>query len=208
MGERTCSKCGISKPETAEFFRKRGTKDRGGLRPDCRVCSAARDKAHYEANRERYAAYQRANRERINRWQVEYKRAYYQTEHGRATIRRANHKWQTSEVGRAAMVRARHRRKSKQASVESNFAAEDWQACLEWFNRQCAYCGTVADLNQEHVIPLEFGGPYVPGNIVPACGSCNSSKHTKPLDEWFPRQSFYSEERVAMIASYFDLVAA
>jgi 5-methylcytosine-specific restriction endonuclease McrA len=205
--ERTCSKCGVSKPEAEEFFRRRGTKDRGGLRPDCRDCSAARDKAYYQANREAVLAAQKANPQRRLAWQRTYKRTYYQTPEGRATIRRANHKWQTSEVGRAAMVRARHRRRSKMAEVEWSFTAEDWAACLEWFDNKCAYCATAADLHQEHVIPLEHGGPYVPGNIVPACGSCNSSKTTKPLDEWFAKQTFYTEERMAMIAEYLLVVS-
>ncbi|MBM0235960.1 HNH endonuclease [Micromonospora sp. ATA32] len=208
MQERTCSKCDVSKPETEEFFRKRGTKDRGGLRPDCRDCTKARDRAYYEANRERYKAYQAANAERIRAYMLEYKRAYYRTETGKAAIQRANRRWNQSPEGKARLTLLQQRRRARVAGLESAFATEDWTLCLEWFGQRCAYCGGSAEtLHQEHVIPVESGGPYVPWNIVPACGSCNSSKTTKPLDEWFPGQPFYAEERMAMIADYFALVS-
>jgi 5-methylcytosine-specific restriction endonuclease McrA len=98
------------------------------------------------------------------------------------------------------------RRRARVAGLDSTFTVEDWAACLEFFGNSCAYCGVTGKLHQEHVIPVEQGGPYVSDNIVPACGSCNSSKKTKPLDEWFPRQPFYTEERMAMIVGYLAAV--
>lgn len=206
MQERTCSKCGISKPETEEFFRKRGTTDRGGLRPDCRDCSTARDRAYYEANRERVRAMQAAHYPKKRAYMLEYKRAYYRTERGKAVIRRANRKWSQSPEGRMRLAMLQQMRRARVAGLESAFTEHDWTLCLEWFERRCAYCGAGGDLHQEHVVPVGSGGPYVPWNIVPACLSCNSSKHDKPLDEWFPRQASYSEERVEMIVSYLELV--
>jgi 5-methylcytosine-specific restriction endonuclease McrA len=207
MQERTCSKCGISKPETEEFFRRRGTKDRGGFRPDCKDCNAARDKAYYEANREKWKTYREQRVDIIRAQQPAYKRAYYQTERGKAVIQRANRKWRLSPEGRARLALLQQRRRARTAGLESAFTTEDWSLCLEWFEDRCAYCGAAEKLHQEHVIPVESGGPYVPWNIVPACGSCNSSKSTKPLDVWFPLQPFYAEERMAMIADYFALVS-
>jgi 5-methylcytosine-specific restriction endonuclease McrA len=207
MQERTCSKCGVSKAETEEFFRKRGTKDRGGLRPDCRDCTKVRDRAYYEANRERYKAYQNANAKRIRAYMLEYKRAYYQTERGKAVIQRTNRKWSQSPEGKARLAMLQQLRRARVAGLEAVFAPEDWALCLKWFDNRCAYCGLDAKLHQEHVIPVEDGGPYVPWNIVPACGSCNSSKTTKPLDEWFAKQTFYTEERMAMIAEYLLVVS-
>lgn len=206
MPERICSKCGLSKPETEEFFRRRGTKDRGGLRPDCRVCTAARDKAYYATHREAVLAAQKADPRRLAR-QPAYKRAYYATEQGREVINRANRRWAHTPEGREALARAQQRRRARRAGAPADFNAADWVACLEWFEHRCGYCGAaVENLTQDHVVPVESGGGYVPANIVPACLSCNSRKFTRALEDWFPAQPFYSEERMAMIATYIELV--
>lgn len=202
MGERTCSKCGVTKPETTEFFRRRGTKDRGGLRPDCRECSAARDRAYYEANRDRARVYQKANAARIRAYMLEYKRAYYATFAGRAAIQQANRKWNKSPEGRARLTLLQQQRRARKGNVPATLTAADWRACLDWFGDSCAYCGKSENLHQEHVVPLQDGGPYSVDNIVPACGSCNSSKATRALVDWFPRQPFYTEERMTMIVTY------
>lgn len=36
-------------------------------------------------------------------------------------------------------------------------------------------------------------------NIVPACLSCNYSKHTSEMESWYRRQPFFSELRLARI---------
>ncbi|HAT1242480.1 TPA: HNH endonuclease [Corynebacterium striatum] len=36
----------------------------------------------------------------------------------------------------------------------------------------------------DHVVPLSRGGKNTIGNALPACQSCNSSKHSKLLAEW------------------------
>jgi 5-methylcytosine-specific restriction endonuclease McrA len=50
----------------------------------------------------------------------------------------------------------------------------------------CVYCGSTHDLTMDHVIPLCRGGAHTPDNIVPACRSCNSRKHSHLLGEWLP----------------------
>lgn len=36
----------------------------------------------------------------------------------------------------------------------------------------------------DHVVPISRGGANSIGNIVAACGSCNSSKNDRLLTEW------------------------
>jgi 5-methylcytosine-specific restriction endonuclease McrA len=36
----------------------------------------------------------------------------------------------------------------------------------------------------DHITPLARGGHEAPYNLAPACGSCNSGKHDRLLDEW------------------------
>ncbi len=53
--------------------------------------------------------------------------------------------------------------------------------------KQCAYCNEkdITSLTQEHVIPLECGGPKSPHNIIFVCKKCNSSKGSKDLIKWW-----------------------
>ena len=60
----------------------------------------------------------------------------------------------------------------------------DWRRMLERFGQACAYCGVVAKLHQEHVIPISRGGRHSIGNLLPACARCNLSKHDRLLVEW------------------------
>lgn len=61
---------------------------------------------------------------------------------------------------------------------------KDWERTVRLFNRRCAYCGATGDLHMDHVVPLSRGGTHTIGNVVPACPSCNLSKHNKFLTEW------------------------
>lgn len=206
MSERTCSKCGLSKPETGEFFRRRGTKDRGGLRPDCRECSAKRDREFFLKNRDRIRAYRATNAERIAAYQAAYMPQYYRTPTGRAAMKRAAQRWYASDSGRLMAALASQRRRARKASVPGVFIADDWIACVAAFDGTCAYCGVRTDLTQDHVVPILSGGANDPSNIVPACLSCNSGKCAKALADWFPLQPFYDETRMVRLLAYLELI--
>lgn len=57
---------------------------------------------------------------------------------------------------------------------------------LDQFSNECAYCNAEPD-TWDHVIPVCRGGQTEPGNIVPACRSCNSAKGKKDIYEWLKR---------------------
>ncbi|MEB3275792.1 MAG: HNH endonuclease signature motif containing protein [Cyanobacteriota bacterium] len=67
------------------------------------------------------------------------------------------------------------------------------------FGNSCAYCSITGDMNLEHVIAISKGGPHDIGNIVPACFSCNMSKGTKPMEQWYRQQPFFNEVRLQQI---------
>lgn len=64
----------------------------------------------------------------------------------------------------------------------------------------CVYCGVLAT-TVDHIRPLSRGGYETPGNLVPACRSCNSSKSDRLLTEWRP-------DRVARAVAASSLVRA
>ena len=74
--QKTCSRCGDTKPATSEhFYRMKETRD--GLRPDCKECLDKKQRAHYVANKERIDERHRAYREANKEQSAEYNREYY-----------------------------------------------------------------------------------------------------------------------------------
>ena len=53
---------------------------------------------------------------------------------------------------------------------------------------RCCYCGTVAPLTVDHLIPQVKGGAHSGDNSVWACQSCNSSKGKKDLLDWLEQK--------------------
>lgn len=56
----------------------------------------------------------------------------------------------------------------------------------------------------DHIVPIIAGGLTVPGNIVPACGSCNSSKRDSEVVEWARKRGFILD----LVGDVTTLVAA
>ena len=80
---------------------------------------------------------------------------------------------------------------------------QDWYDSLAYFNGQCAYCGSTENLTVEHIVPISQFGANKRYNIIPACSHCNSSKSDQDILEWYPKQPFYSTERLLKIHSWF-----
>ena len=79
---------------------------------------------------------------------------------------------------------------------------KEWSAVLDFFNHECAYCGAKDGLEQEHIIPVNDGGTYKIGNIVPSCRSCNASKGIKNVDSWYSKSEVFDAERLHRINIY------
>jgi len=65
----------------------------------------------------------------------------------------------------------------------------DEAAIYERDGYMCIYCGeTHRKLTIDHIEALSNGGPHLEDNLLVACGRCNSSKGTKPFEEWLQTQ--------------------
>ncbi len=72
--------------------------------------------------------------------------------------------------------------------VEHDLSDEQWTALKEAWGG-CAYCGVVGKpLQRDCVLALSRGGRYTLDNIVPACGSCNTSKCNDEVTGWLRRK--------------------
>ncbi|MDB6061998.1 MAG: hypothetical protein JWM78_2101 [Verrucomicrobiaceae bacterium] len=62
---------------------------------------------------------------------------------------------------------------------------DEWALVLAEFGSSCAYCYAVASAENrgivpDHLVAVTDFGELVPGNIVPACQTCNDSRGNKP----------------------------
>lgn len=73
----------------------------------------------------------------------------------------------------------------------------------KYFNNSCGYCGIkLEDYHIEHVTPLSRGGSHTKSNIITSCPACNYNKNTSTLEEWYPKQTFYSIKRESRILKW------
>lgn len=91
----------------------------------------------------------------------------------------------TSAATRARYAKRRQRRLDR---VDNDLTPAQWDTLvLQWGG--CAYCGTTtAALQKDCVLPISRGGRYTVTNVVPACTSCNASKHNSEVSGWLRRK--------------------
>lgn len=95
----------------------------------------------------------------------------------------------------------------KRHGGESEFTEKEWEFCIKYFNGRCCYCGSYTSKpTKDHIKPLNEGGTLSRENVVPCCGSCNSSKKDNEMLSWYQRQPFYDKGRAAKIYDYIDFV--
>jgi 5-methylcytosine-specific restriction endonuclease McrA len=134
--------------------------------------------SHYLANKaridERNRQYFISNREKV----YEYRRSWLEARP------EYSKEWRQANPDRWRQYIATSR--AKRLQVEALIVtSEDWRRLCVRYRSCCAYCGKhCLSLTQDHVVPLSRGGRHSIGNIVPACRSCNSSKHARLLIEW------------------------
>ena len=92
--------------------------------------------------------------------------------------------------------------RARKRSLRDTLTPEQWKFIVSSFNGKCAYCGKDRKLTREHFVPTTKGGHFELGNILPACGSCNSSKLNNDFNEWYPTYRHYSKEREEKILSF------
>ncbi len=72
--------------------------------------------------------------------------------------------------------------------VENDLSTDQWTA-LKTAWGGCAYCGeSTSPMQRDCVLAVSRGGRYTLANVVPACGSCNSSKCNDEVTGWLRRK--------------------
>lgn len=142
-------------------------------REERREKSRIYDKEHHEEKMQRGAIYRENNRETLR---VK-GREYYAKNPERFKIWYLNNKEKQSQVIRTSNKR---RRAYKANAPRNDFTHAQWVEMQAAYDHRCAYCKKrcKGHLTQDHLTPLSKGGSHTASNIIPACFSCNSKKHT------------------------------
>lgn len=212
---KTCSKCGIKKPLTNEYFgNHKTTKD--GFAGQCKTCIAERRKTYYEKERQwrkdnkDIVSKQRKkvrikNKEQISKWKSDY---YYRNKE-QIAINDKEYYQENKEVYKMRTQKYR----AKKEKLPCTLSIEEWNKILEDFNSSCAYCGMSENeslkeykekLHQEHFVPLSKGGGYTHNNIIVACKGCNSSKGDRDFFQWYKNYRYYDKGREQFILDYLN----
>lgn len=196
MAVKKCSKCGIEKPATREFFypHKEG---KYGFRPDCIQCFSKRTAAYVERNRERLlaqrAAFREANRDKLRKmymdfyWRNKERLIKESIERNRRNPEAYNaklRKWRKANRAKVE-VWGRNRRAKLKGSVGTH-TIDDVLALMKAQRGMCVYCKT--DIRKkyhvDHILPVSLGGSNDRTNIQLLCPSCNLKKRAKHPEEF------------------------
>jgi 5-methylcytosine-specific restriction endonuclease McrA len=139
--------------------------------------TAARGKAWNLAHPEKSAQKQRKWRETHLEQCRAYGREYAKTHR----VKRLQYLRDHPEAHRAAVKKARAKRRSNRGVIHDLSHAQ-WLEIQAMQGHRCYYCGKrcKGKLTQDHIIPLSKGGAHTLHNVIAACHSCNSKKHTGP----------------------------
>jgi len=188
-----CNTCNIKKLLTEFYYQEKYQED-GTIKyyfaPRCKKCDLEKVYADRKANPKKRRKWDYKDFEKPER-QIYFKEL--------TKKRRENGKylaWQRSEAGKESSKRAREKRKLK----EHEIYPIEWENTKIYFNNKCVYCGLPiekhfvkrlknvkkGDFHKDHVID---DGRNDIKNLLPACESCNSSKHQKTLNEFYNKEN-------------------
>lgn len=103
--------------------------------------------------------------------------------------------WKKKNPEKNAAKEQRRRASKLNALVPNRPVTSDTEIERKALFDGCCFCGADKKLTLEHMVPLSKGGLHVEENLLGSCKSCNSSKHNHPVEDWFRKQPFFSEQR-------------
>lgn len=194
MDYKTCTRCGSELPNTKEYFYGQLVKcktkpDYYKLSPWCKECQKENTKKNIDKDREGFYQKQKPYQIKNRRVRSGWRKAWSDRNPERNYESQAN--WRRDNPEKCREHAQKHR--------NHDITSTEEKAVLKIFDYSCVYCGMTLEehkkihkqkLHNDHVDDEGYNDLR---NDVPACRSCNSSKHTSTLDEWYSLQKFYDE---------------
>lgn len=151
-------------------------------RLECKNCVTKRTKQWRENNPEKYKKIMNKVEARPDRIKYMKEKGIRQKASGYTLL------WRKSNPDKVKVYNELHE--------NHKISTKEWNSCKDYFNNECAYCGLKledhyftrlgitknGDFHKDHLI--HDGGNYL-DNCIPACKSCNCSKHTASLESWY-----------------------
>jgi len=187
---KTCTKCKTEK--SLDQFREH-PRYAGGYVSWCTPCHAEVNRENYLKNKDKRlatnSAWGKANKEKVNAtkaiWREKNKekmREYYRQYRlaNPEKTKAAMSKWAKNNPAQPRESAAKRRAQKANNGVFTISKKE----IVKLYASACYYCGSHNKMTMDHVIPISRGGTHGIGNLVPACQSCNFSKHNYTIMEW------------------------
>jgi hypothetical protein len=203
-----CSDCGELK-ELSEFYSQNKIRKDGTTymyhNPECKECTKNRTVRWQEKNLDKKRAYALKDNAKPHRKQQMKALNKKRRENGEYQ------KWQRDNPEKIKgynIYREMHKK--------HDITDDEWENCKNYFNYRCAYCGIKiedhwikfkgslvnGDFHREHV---DDEGENDLSNCIPSCKSCNGSKHTSKLEDWYNDGNLkFSQERLNKIHNWLD----
>lgn len=156
--------------------------------------SKIKDKKPRKIDKEKIKNYYLVNRERI----LEHCKLYYIE--NKDILKERIKQYHKNNPDKRRQIK--HIRKSRKKLLPATLTLTEWEKIKHYFSNKCCYCGKVLPLVQEHFLPVSSMGEYGHNNIVPSCGSCNSSKTNNDFFTWYPKYKYYSKTRESKILEF------
>lgn len=201
MPMRKCRDCGKVKPLTEYYYSKRKLKSGQKYihhKPECRTCSVNMNRKWQLRNHEKYKAKMRKYDQRPEHKEKKRLSEQQRRESGKLREWQQNNKDKVKEYNET--------RRHKNHDIKN----EEWDSCKAYFDYCCAYCG-ISEIeakdkynNYLHKEHVSHEGSDDLSNCIPACKVCNASKSTITLEEWYPKQDFYNNDRYEKINQWLN----
>lgn len=185
-GERHCTKC--KQWKSIEMFGKDRTRS-SGLDTKCTKCRQTNKEGPSKIERRQMRAQGMAWCRDCKVWFCTNPGAQHRGYCQECINRKRRERYAVDSDFRHRLRRHAYQRKRQVNAVPP----EGEEHLLELFEGMCAYCGAPAD-TWDHIYPVSRGGKTTPGNILPACRSCNSSKGDQDVCDWIERMGIHVSE--------------
>lgn len=191
-GYKKCSKCGrILEANTDNFYKCKNGKY--GLNGTCRECKRIYNRKYDKGRKEQRRENQRKHRE----YYIEYYKKY------RAEHKEYFKKYNKTPQGQVIIFNGHSKRRQREEQQGNGITKEQCLEMMNFFDWKCAYSGKLVNTSKnrsiDHIVPLVKEGEHEIWNCVPMYKPYNSSKHDKDIEEWYPQQDYYNEDRLTKI---------